>query len=88
MDCVSPIKFYEYCACGKPVISSRMRELEAYECEYIACIDDADCYQQKINEFLSEKIKESAKKKAPLIAKANSWNSWVKTMEGVLLNGG
>lgn len=81
MDCVSPIKFYEYCAFGKPVVTSRMKEMEDYECAFVSCVDNGREFLAKIDEFLKPEIAQLAAKEAPQIALENSWDKRAQTME-------
>jgi polysaccharide pyruvyl transferase CsaB len=74
----SPIKMYEYMACGKPVVATPIPECARYSCvftardaeEFVACIDaalsrrDDDAYLTAIRE----------------IARANSWVDRVTTI--------
>lgn len=80
MDCVSPIKFYEYCALGKPVITSYMKEMEQYENEYIKCVHTANEFEKAIRELLEESIQKKAKAEAFYIAEQNTWISRVDIM--------
>ena len=80
MDCVSPIKFYEYCALGLPVITSRMKEMESFVCKYVACFNNRDEYLFYLDKFVQGEIKELAVQQAPFIAKENTWISRAKRM--------
>lgn len=73
MDCVSPIKFYEYCALGLPVITSKMKEMEKYVCEYIACVDGYDEFLFYLDKLTQNEYKELAGEKAKQIAEDNTW---------------
>lgn len=80
MDCVSPIKFYEYCALGLPVITSRMKEMESFVREYVACFNDRDEYLFYLDKFVQREIRKLAVQQAPFIAKENTWISRAKRM--------
>ena len=80
MNCVSPIKFYEYCSLGLPVISSHMIEIQAHTCEYVACFNTKEEYLYYLDSFAENDIKQLAKEKAPLIASKNTWISRAKHM--------
>lgn len=81
MDCVSPIKFYEYCALGLPVITSKMAEMEKYVCDYIACVDRHDDFVFQLDQLTRKEYKELAGKKAVLIARENTWLARARVME-------
>ncbi|BCN32217.1 glycosyltransferase [Anaeromicropila herbilytica] len=80
MNCVSPIKFYEYCAIGLPVITSNMKEMESYICDYVACFNNKDEYLYYLDKFTSAEIKQLASKNAPCIANGNTWFARTKKM--------
>lgn len=81
MDCVSPIKFYEYCALGLPVVTSKMKDMNNFICDFVACADGIDEYLFYLDKFTAEECKEAAQKNSPLIAMQNTWNSRMKVME-------
>jgi len=81
MDCVSPIKFYEYCALGLPVVTSKMKELEKYACEYVGCADGYDEFLFFLDKLTDKQYKDKAAERAPLIAKANTWLSRAKMIQ-------
>ena len=81
MHCVSPIKFYEYCALGLPVVTSTMREIEPFVCEYVACAENKDEFLFYLDRFVSNEVQETAKKKAPYLALQNTWQARAAKME-------
>lgn len=81
MDCVSPIKFYEYCALGLPVITSKMREMEKYVCDYVACADGLDEFLFYLDKLTDTKYKEMATECAPQIAQDNTWLERAKIIQ-------
>ncbi len=81
MDCVSPIKFYEYCALGLPVITSKMKEMEKYVCEYIACVDGRDEFLFYLDKLTGNEYKELAGQKARQIAEDNTWLARARVIE-------
>lgn len=83
MDCVSPIKFYEYCAYGIPTITSYMPEMEGYACEFVACYRTVDEYLQLLDSFLTEKVQTKAKEAAPQLALENTWHNRTDTMASI-----
>ena len=74
MNCVSPIKFYEYCALGLPVISSSIAEVEKHRCDFIACYTNADEYLFYLDHYTNSAIKDKAKISGPVVAQSNSWD--------------
>lgn len=83
MDCVSPIKFYEYCALGLPVVTSSMKEMENFVCDFVACANGADEYLFYLDKMITKECHDLAAKKGPVIASQNTWNSRIKIMEDV-----
>lgn len=81
MDCVSPIKFYEYCALGLPVVTSKMKDMNDFVCDFVACADGIDEYMFYLDKFATGECKKEAQKKGPLIAMQNTWNSRIKVIE-------
>lgn len=87
MDCVSPIKFYEYCAYGLPTITSYMPEMDNYRCSFVECYRTKKEFVKLIDLFLDENTQIEAQKKAPKIALENTWISRIKTMETAFAGG-
>lgn len=87
MDCVSPIKFYEYCAYGIPTITSYMPEMEGYACDFVACYRTADEYLQLLDRFLTEKVQSQAKELAPKLALENTWHNRTDMMASFFARG-
>jgi len=82
-ESVNPTKFYEYCAGGKPIITTAIRELEIYE--------DLICYAHSHEEFLESlsdivilKTKKQNVNQLKDIAKANSWDKKVEIIMGII----
>lgn len=86
MDCVSPIKFYEYCAMGLPVVTSRMKEMEKEVCEFVACANGVDEYLFYLDHFTKEDIKKIAAEQAGEIAERNTWLARANRVEYHLMN--
>lgn len=81
MDCVSPIKFYEYCAYGIPTVCSYMPEMEQYVNEYIYnCRSDQE-FLNAIDSTLNEQVQILAKKNARTISINNTWDSRTSLIE-------
>jgi len=81
MDCVSPIKFFEYCTLGLPVVTSYMKEMEQFRGESVYLANNVDEFNYYINRALEPKIKEHAKKNGKEIALSNTWDKRVESME-------
>lgn len=83
MDCVSPIKFYEYCALGLPIVTSHMKEMENFVCDFVACANGVDEFLYYLNKMTTGECCNMAAQNGPVIAMQNTWNSRVKIMEDV-----
>ncbi len=84
MNCVSPIKFYEYCALGLPVVCSRMEEVAAKESDSIACYEDEAEYLRLLDAFAQPKVKASAGWAGPLLAAENTWGARAEAAQEAL----
>lgn len=84
MDCVSPIKFFEYCALGLPVVSSYMKEMEQFIGETVFVANNIDEFDYYINSALNSKVKELAKVQGEKIAIDNTWSKRIETIEPTL----
>lgn len=87
MDCVSPIKFYEYLALGLPVVSSRMTELLPFAAghDFICCAEGRDEFLWSLDRCLEESIREHAAKQGPILAAENDWLARARRAEQHLL---
>lgn len=83
MDRVSPIKFYEYCAYGKPVISTRMKELESYNGGAVSIVGTSDEFLERLNQLNTFELKDLAKRSLPQIAENNTWLKRMEQMQRV-----
>ena len=84
MDCVSPIKFFEYCALGLPVVTSYMKEMEQYQAEAVYLAHNIDEFEFYINRALTEEVKQYAKLNSIKIAESNTWEKRIIDMEFLL----
>ncbi len=78
-DSTDPVKLYEYFALGKPVVSSRLKEMEKYnDSGLLKIADNEDEYVNAIEFFIesNEIFKQNERIK---IAEANSWKNKVKS---------
>lgn len=78
----NPVKFYEYIASGKPVISSNLPELKQYS-DICYLYNSAEEFDSLISRALSEADKK-LKNERIKVAKENSWDSRVKDILGIL----
>lgn len=71
-----PIKFYEYCASGKPVIATKMLELIKYEneCYFV----DNNNYENIIKKAIDEKNNIELINNRKKLAKNNTWKNRAK----------
>ncbi|UCN00603.1 glycosyltransferase [Sulfurimonas sp. SWIR-19] len=79
IEATNPVKFYEYISAGKPVVATKLPELEEYkEVCYLANNkkEFLEMLDQAINEAKSPN-KHSLTKKRISVAQENSWNSRV-----------
>ncbi|MGL5206909.1 MAG: glycosyltransferase [Acidaminococcaceae bacterium] len=70
---VNPIKFYEYCAAGKPVVATSLPELKQYE-PNIYCIDTEEEFVAAIDKAIKEHDQSLYDARVD-IAKNNSWHA-------------
>lgn len=84
---VSPLKFYEYLATGKPVVSTPepLQVLEYEEVVYIA--GEGESFVEKCEEAMCEPSDEKTKKRIEY-ARLCSWDSRVREMERILKSNG
>ncbi len=86
---VSPIKIFEYMACGKPVVASRIQGLEFIEDEGVGCLiepEDVESLKKALYDLIKEpKERIRMGQKGSQIARENfSWESRVIEIEKVL----
>ncbi|NCB41866.1 MAG: glycosyltransferase family 1 protein [Clostridia bacterium] len=81
---VSPLKFYEYLATGKPIVSTPVpcQVKDFSDCVYIA--SHADAFTAKCKEALAELPDDSKRQKRLERAKECSWEERVKSMRSAL----
>jgi len=84
MDCVSPIKFFEYCALGLPVVSSQMREMEQYKGETVFLASNTKEYEEGIEKALSLNNQEKTKSIGKVISENNTWSHRVDELKPVI----
>lgn len=75
---VFPLKFHEYTASGKPIVTTDLPELQPYK-DVIEITKDYRAFEEGIAKALSEDNEELAEKRIA-IAKENSWGKKVEVM--------
>ena len=75
----NPVKFYEYLSCAKPVVATSLPELEQFsDISYLA--KDAKDFLKKLALAVTEIPDENLTNKRLEVARANSWDTRVKTI--------
>lgn len=82
-EATDPVKFYEYVSQGKPVVATRMHELETYS-DLLYLADDAADFISKLDVAVRERDPELAEKRIAL-ARTNTWEARLRTIkEGIV----
>ena len=74
MDCVSPIKFFEYRALGLPVVSSYMKEMQQYEAEDVIIAHGTDSFEKAIYKTFDPEIRRISKDTGMDFAIKQQWS--------------
>lgn len=74
-----PVKFYEYISQGKPVVATRMPELEPYR-DVVRLATDADDFLRHLDEALIEENDGVMRAKRIETARANTWEARAAVM--------
>lgn len=77
-NCVSPVKFFEYSALGKPVVSTSIHEMKQYETEWVLLSKTKQGFNKLVRRALTSEIQELAKQEAPKLAEHNTWETRVE----------
>jgi GT2 family glycosyltransferase len=80
-----PVKFYEYLSGGKPVVSVRLPELEAYR-DFVYFADDAPEFVAQLDRALAEHTPERAEL-ARALARKHTWQQRYRSITGALNDG-
>jgi glycosyltransferase involved in cell wall biosynthesis len=80
---VSPVKFFEYCAIGKPIISSAISEVVSFSGPGVHIVHNVE-QLHNVDEMLVCTV--DAKKHLQQIAIENSWEERIEQTEKVILN--
>lgn len=78
----NPVKFYEYIASGKPVVSARLPELEKYK-DICYLYDSSEEFSKCIYKGLYDEEKEIVKKRIE-VAKENSWEKRIEKLHNII----
>lgn len=78
----NPVKFYEYIASGKPVVSARLPELEIYK-DICYLYDSNEEFSKFIYKGLYDEEKKSATKRIE-VAKENSWEKRIEKLDNII----
>jgi hypothetical protein len=82
-ESVNPTKFYEYCAGGKPIITSAIPELERYQ-DLICYAHNHEEFLESLSDIVVSKTKSQNVKQLRCIAKENSWDKKVEAIMGII----
>jgi glycosyltransferase involved in cell wall biosynthesis len=79
---IYPLKLHEYLACGKPVVATRLTNLEEFE-NVISFAEATDDWIDKIESAAKESNPKSVRKRIAIAAE-NSWNKRVDHISSIL----
>jgi GT2 family glycosyltransferase/glycosyltransferase involved in cell wall biosynthesis len=81
----NPVKFYEYMALGKPVVASRIPELECYSQQYrhLALVEGPEDFAEACLRLTKENAHEAIEERLS-IARSNTWLSRAKALASVI----
>lgn len=83
-DCVSPIKLFEFCAQGFPIVTTPFQEVTQYNELFIKFAQGAGEFSQAIQECLSDEVQYAAKKNGLMFAENHQWVTRVNEVEKFL----
>lgn len=84
-ESVNPTKFYEYCATGRPIITTALPELEKYQ-GVIAYAHDHEEFLESLESIIILKTRKQDQDQLKSIAKENMWDKKVQAITNILLN--
>lgn len=79
---VFPLKFHEYMASGKPIVTTDLPELRAYK-DVINIAKEYSTFERGITRALNENNKDLVEKRVEM-AKQNSWEKKIEVMIGLI----
>jgi hypothetical protein len=82
-ESVNPTKFYEYCAAGRPVITTALPELERYQ-DVISYAHDHEEFLEFLESIVILKTKKQDQDRLRNIAKENIWDRKVQAIIDIL----
>jgi len=81
-EATDPVKLYEYLSGGKPVVATKMAELEQYR-DYVYLAENAEDFVAKLDTALAERDPELPEKRRT-IARQHTWKSRYEAIEAGL----
>jgi glycosyltransferase involved in cell wall biosynthesis len=78
---VSPLKLFEYFAAGKPVVSTRLEEVQHFA-PLAAVADSKREFLQAIERFLAADDRQSDRRR--LVAQRHSWSVLLRRLEAIV----
>jgi glycosyltransferase involved in cell wall biosynthesis len=82
-DTVNPVKIYEYFSLGKPVVASRMKELEQFD-DLVHLASGREEFREGLSAALSDKSAAAVHRRKK-IARMNDWSMKLAQVEEALL---
>jgi len=79
METVFPLKFFEFLATGKPVVSTSLPALQAFA-EIIPMTSSPEAFLQAIDESLGGESSDTPREKRLALARANTWKQRLEEM--------
>jgi hypothetical protein len=76
-DATNPVKIYEYCAAGKPIVASNLKELSWYR-KYVSVATSVQSWMEAIEKAL-RRIKPADVRMRRLFARRNDWDARTHT---------
>jgi len=84
-ESVNPTKFYEYCATGKPIITTALPELEKYQ-DVISYAHNHEEFLESLERIIILKTIRQDQDQLRSIAKENLWDKKVQAIMSILFN--
>lgn len=83
METVFPLKFFEFLATGKPVVSTSLPALQAFS-EVIPMALSPEDFVQAIDQNIGQEKDEAARERRIALARANTWDHRLEEMAGYI----
>lgn len=78
-NCVSPVKFFEYSALGKPVVSTPIHEMKQFESDWVLIGKTKQQFNILVNKALKEEVKKLAHIEGVKLAQEHTWEKLVQS---------